>query len=230
VTLSARALCKLGGDTDGNDGLKDEIGLASDATYDARLERLIESATRQITRYCGQEFHYESARVDDLRGYGSPVLHVSKTPLLSIGSIVYDPNGSNETISSDNYELDSEAEGRIYRDGGWQWTAARASWMTVTAIPSTEESLYRVTYECGYKTRHQIDNLSITGSMSLPEDLEDACLMLAAMRYRWAPRNSVIKSEKLTTWSATYNGAADSVGMPPEVAAILDGYRRPVWA
>lgn len=222
MSLSAKALCKLGGDSDGNDGLKDEIGLASDSSQDAHLERLIEATSQNIIKYCSvPSFHYESARVDDVKGWGTPLLHVPKRPLLSIGSVVYDPQGSPQTVSSDDYLLDNGNQGRIYRDGGWLWTVSEGSQITTFPLPGTEESLYRVTYECGYKTRNQVDNLGESGSMTLPEEIEDACLILAASRYYRAYRDRTKSSERLGAWSASYSLSAS---MPPDVAMMLDEY------
>lgn len=224
MALSAQALCVLGGS---GIGLKDEIGV-SGSSEDTRLERLIESASAQIARYCGvPSFHYESAREEDHRGYGTPILHVDKVPLLSITSIVYDPQDADETVDSDGYLLDSSEEGRIYRAAGWLWTAAAGRAIGVHYMPGTEESLYRVTFAGGYVTRNQVAIDDDLDTMTLPEDLEDACIMLASMRYRWAPRSAGVKSEKMLSWSATYR---DDGGMPPEVAAMIDPWRKAVWA
>lgn len=226
MALSARALCTL-------ELVETECGVST-GTDTARIERIIEAATRAIERFCGRSegFHYESARVDDLKGYGTAILQAVKAPIVAITSIVYDPNDTAQTISSDDYTLDSADEGRIYRREGWNWSASWGQNILPHPLPGTEERIYRLTSECGYKTRNQIDNLAVSGTMSLPEDLEDACVMLASMRYRWGPRNTAIKSERLMGWSAAYRDPSTETagGLPPEVADMVSSYSRIVFA
>lgn len=223
MALSASALCTL-------DDLKTELGL-SGSSEDTRLERLIEAASDAISRYCARSFHYEAARVDDMKGYGSVLMHLPKTPVIEIASIVFDPDGANETLDADEYRIDNAAQGRIYREGGWQWTAAMERAILLHPLPGTEASLYRVTYECGYVTANQVD-LDEDLERTLPDDLEDACLQLAALRYRWKPRDPAVAGESLMSWSAQYRGGSSgaergtAAAMPAEVAGILDAYRR----
>ena len=226
MALSVRALCLI----DETNGLKGELGITGNAE-DTRLERLVETATRSILHWCGRPegFHHEAARAEDIKGYGTPILQAFKK-IIAITSIVYDPHDTAETVDSSLYFVDDADEGRIYRRGGWQWAVAHGRAILRHPLPGTEERIYRVTYECGFKTRNQIDNLSVAGTMDLPEDIEDACLMLAAMRHRWRPRNPGVKSEKLSKWSASYMNSGSGSGMPAEVELLLEPWRRVVWA
>lgn len=294
MTLSAKALCVLGG---AGEGLKDELGITG-TSEDVRLERLIESASAAIARFCGiPSFHHESARVEDHPGFGTPILHVDKRPLLSITSIVYDPQDAASTVLASEYLIDNAAQGRIYRAGGWRWTAATGISIAEHRLPGTEESLYRVTFAGGYRTRNQVkatldgaltgaavvavvvnetiptdtpdtgtirilldagtyreidytswtaktftiastsfvspndaadgNTVEITENLTLPSDLEDAATMLAALRYKWSPRDPTIASERLLSWSAKYR---ETGGMPPDVEGLLSPHVRPVWA
>lgn len=163
MTLTAKALCTLA-------DLKTELGI-SVSTEDARLERLIEAVSSEIAGHCGvPSFHYESARVDDLKGYGLPAIHTTKRPLLSIGSIVYDPQDSATTVTASEYQIDNAKQGRIYRVGGWSWTVAYGQYMISFPLPGTEESMYRVTYAGGYRTRNQVAatlNGALTGAAEI---------------------------------------------------------------
>jgi hypothetical protein len=149
LTLSAKALCTLA-------LVETELGISAGSDT-LRIERLIEAASAEIAKYCGApSFHYESARIDDLKGYGYPAIFTPKRPLLSIGSIVYDPQDAAEIIDSSEYQIDNVNQGRIYRAGGWTWSVARGQYMTSFPLPGTEESMYRVTYAGGYRTRNQV--------------------------------------------------------------------------
>ena len=171
-----------------------------------------------------------------MKGYGTPLIHLPKTPVLSIASIVWDPTDDNDTVPSTEYRIDDADMGRIYRDQGWQWTVSYGQDITEHPLPGTEERLFRATYACGYKTANQVaavgdGGLGVTGTRSLPHDLEDACLMLAALRYRWAPRDPAINTESLLDWSAGYSVTHGPGGLvPADVAAVLNPYRRVAFA
>jgi len=224
MSLSSRALCSLA-------DLKGELSITSNSE-DTRLERLIEAATSAIESYCARTegFHYEAAREDMVRGYGSPIMHSPKTPIVSIGSIVWDPDDSNETVTSTLYAIDNARQGRIYREGGWAWTAADRTYLVSTVLPGTEQRLYQITYACGYVTQNQA-NLDNTLTRNLPHALEDACIQMAGMRYRWSPADPALASEKLGSWAASYNRSGDGGGLvPASVAGVLDSYKRLVTA
>jgi len=231
MALSHNALCLMDGT---GIGLKDELGL-SGTSEDTRLERLIESVSRYIARWCRvPSFHYEEDREDTMRGYGYPAIYVPKTPLISIGSVVYDPDDSAETVDSSEYFVDNGDAGRIYRENGWLWTVAYGEQIVGHPLPGTEQTLYKVTYECGYKTRNQVDNLSVSGDMTLPQDIEDAAIQLCAMRYRWKARQIGVQSERLGDWSVQYVNAGTEAfprpAMPPEIREMLAPFRRVVFA
>lgn len=229
MTLSSNALCTLA-------DLKTELGITV-TTFDTTLERMIESSTAAIEKYCGrpQGFHWETARVDNVKGFGTVILHVPKTPLLSIASIVFDPDDANDTVAATEYRIDNAQQGRIYRENGWLWTVAFGEAILTHPLPGTEESLFRVTYAGGFKTANQVGTnppgLGVTGPRTLPYDLEDACITLAALRYRWAARDPAVNSERLLSWGASYNSdrGAGSI-VPRDVAGVLDGYARVAWA
>ena len=224
MALSSRALCTLV-------DLKGELGITND-TNDTRLERLIESATNAIERYCGRSngFHYEAARVDDLRGFSGPLMHLPKTPVVSIASIVWDPDDANDTIDSSLYALDEATQGRVYREDGWHWTAAYQEYLVDTPLPGTEQRLYRVTYACGYVTAKQAQDDALL-TRNLPHDLEDACLQLASLRYRWNPRDPNVTAEKIGSWSASYGGTAGvGAAIPDGIAGLLASHKRVVFA
>ncbi len=67
------------------------------------------------------------------------------------------------------------------------------------------------------------------GTRDLPYDLEDACILLVAKRFRRKGKDPGIKSKKLMSYAVTYGGqgAGDSVmGIPAEIAHMLNPYKR----
>lgn len=218
MALSARALCTVA-------LVETELGLSSGAD-DARIERLIESASRFIGNACGRPegFHHEAARVDKVTGKGGPLLYVPKTPLLSVDSIIYDPDDGNETIDSTEYHIVGDGStGEIYREAGWVWDVAHASAVVSTPLYGTEQQLYQVTYACGYVTRPQ------GGSMTLPEEIEDACIQLVSGRYRWQVRDPSVTSERLLSWNASYKGNTGGWDLD-SIAHLIEPYRHVEFA
>ena len=205
-----------------------ELGLTADGgVIDARVERIIESISSQISKYCGvPSFHNETARVDKVKSYGGTKLFAPKRPVNSIASIIYDPDDSAVTVSSDNYSIDSAAKGVVYSAMGWLWTTVGRQRITFTPVAGAEQRLYQITYDCGFVTQNQKD-LDALLTKTIPLDLEDAATLMAASRYLRSSRDPSIKSEKLLSWSASYGstGSNNNAGIPDDIAGMLSNYR-----
>lgn len=185
------------------------------------LERLVNSVSAQIGQYVGRDLTFESARVDNLRGYGTTFLVVTKTPLKVLTSITF----AGDTVDSADFSIDNADAGLIYRRTGWIWTAPRRAGITNPPMPGMEERLYQITYDGGWVSPAQ------TGTRDLPFDLEDAAIRMIISRARQKGRDLSIKSEKLGSWGASYGaGDASGNGIPSEVAAVLNRYKSVVGA
>lgn len=221
MTLATYALTTL-------EAARLELGL-TDSDNDIQLERIINAASKAIERYCGREFSFARARVEDVPGTGGFFLFLSRTPVLEVASVAFDGG----TIDEDSYEIHSADGGILRANGGWAWTAGTSGLVTVEPLVGTERNLYRVTYSGGYVTEGQIDATDETGlavARTLPYDLEQACLLLTTDRYRRQGRDPSIASESLLSHSVSYRAddylRATTGGLPAEVAAMLQPYRR----
>lgn len=192
-----------------------ELGLVSGAQDDL-LARLINVASDSIERSLGRKLYYEADIAESVGGFGTMFLMASRTPIVALDSITY----SGDTIGSDNYEISNADAGLIYGVAPWRFTSPAVSGITRDPYPGGTRKLYVITYDGGWVTQPQVDD---DGSLtrSLPWDIEDACLMLVATRYRSIGRDRSVASEKLLSWSASYRDSS----VAPEVEAILDGYR-----
>lgn len=213
VDLTSDALTTL-------DTVKDELGI-SVSTYDDTLKRLINAVSRRIRSYCERVFYFEEDVEESVAGFGDTKLVVSRRPIVEISSITYD----GETVSSDDYSIHSDEAGIIYRETGWAWTARLLKNVTADPKPGTEQKLFVVTYDAGWVTPQQVvDDPTLT--RTLPEDLEDACLMAVTSRYQSKGQDLLIKSEKSLNYSVTYDGGRDI--LPAGVKEMLNPYRS-VW-
>lgn len=218
------ALCKL-------DDLKADLGI-SGATYDTALERRILAASQMIEAYCGRKFR-QGTRAEKLPGYGTSRLLPSVLPIVSVTSVVFDDGSA---IDAANYSVETDSNGdgwALYAPFGWQWTAAGLQGIDRQPIPlvGSERRAFTVTYVGGYG----LPNDTTPPSPTLPTIISEACIMLAGTLWRRRGRDANVMAESVGDASVQfgYLGGVDSApgerfGIPHEIAAMLDGYRRAV--
>jgi hypothetical protein len=201
--------------------VKTELSITG-SSDDAYLERLIDAASAFIASYCRREFHSQSSIAEKVAGHGGKFLTVAVTPITTLTSISYDGSA----VGSDNYEIHDADAGLIYALGAWVWTADHLQSIGQEALGRRERKLYTVTYDGGYVTPEQ------GGSVTLPKDLEDACISLVVMRYRQKGRDPAVKTERLMEASIGYAATSGSTGSDPLQAtapwvySILQRYMR----
>ena len=185
-----------------------ELSLTADA-QDAELTRYIDTASDQIERYVNRKLYYGSAIAEKVAGSGDAFLWISRTPLSSITSVVYDSS----TVGSSTYEIYEADQGSIYRSAGWN----------DTKISATDYTRYQVTYVGGWITPQQAaDDVALT--RNLPWDLETACISIVVGLWRQKGADRTIRSESVLNTSVNYERHAG--GIDPSVRAILDTYKR----
>lgn len=187
-----------------NDNL---IGLINSASG------FMEEATRRV-------LWRDTAIVENVAGFGWFSLIMSRTPINALTSITKD----GETVSLTDVKIEDPKAGLISRTGGWENTAQVARDISKGPLPGTEETLFAVTYDGGYYTRPQTDaSGSLTDTdITLPWDLEDACIELVRNFPRRTGRDSSVKSERLLSWSASYV----QTFAPQAVMDVLQFHRR----
>ena len=204
--------------------VKEELGITGTASDNA-LIRLINAATDQIEQFCNRTFHRETTIAEKTSGYADHFLALLKPRINSIASITFDGSA----ISSADYEI-HDAEAGIVRSktGPWTWTASVVQEIEQTPFTGSEQKLFTVTYDGGWYTRKQNDDVP-ANTRTLPWDLEHAANLLVNHYFRGMGRDPSIKSESLMSWSASYGGSAGSSfaqGLPDDVASILLRYQR----
>ena len=214
MTLSSDALTTIA-------ACEEALGIASGAE-DTYLTRLIETTSSRIKTYCGRTFYRSDDIEEDVPGYGTSHLLLSRRPIVgAITSITYDT----ASIDSDSYKILDADAGILYNSTGWILTSSGVNNMTSDAYPGSEDPLYQVTYDGGYVTPNQVD-LTTFATRTLPYDLEQACIDFVTWFYRKKGKSPGVTSEKLLSWAVSYGGV-NTQGIPDEIAAVLDSYKRP---
>lgn len=205
-----------------------DLGISSDAT----VERCVTAASRAIATYCGRKFEKGTALVEYPAGYGRPVLILSRPPILTITSVVE----AGSTLASTEYTVEGElAEAGLLRrvSGVWMFTATVGGRITDVLDAHQGESGsfgITVTYDGGYSTPGQI-LLAGSGTITLPEDVQEAAIITATQIYRQRGTDANVASESIGDWSVTYAGTNTAIGrggpIPERAAALLGPYMRP---
>lgn len=177
--------------------VKAELGITA-TTYDALLSQYISSESAKIIAFCNRGFARETITEKFTLDYPYTqiALRLSRYPVASITSVVT----SNETLSSDEYELD--ATGILYR------------------LADSSDDDTRLPWACAYVTV-----VYVAGYLAVPAAVADACLQLVSRRYFSKGRDSSVRSEEINgVASVSYRDGAASEAIPDDVAMILTQY------
>jgi len=194
----------------------DEIDVEDDAgTLRARVERYITAASMTAARIIDRPLHYDPAVVERVAGSGGNRLLLSRTPIVSIASVVID----GEAADVADIVVESRTAGILYREAGWPWAPQLQPGPSYHPLPGTEAPSIVVTYAGGWVTPTQVAGpLTLT----VPEDLADAVLELVTSRWKRRGNDLRVTSSNNTASSYAFGG----VSMPPEVLAVFESYQR----
>lgn len=202
--------------------LRDELGLA-DNSQDGRLERYDLQASAAIQAYCDREFRKE-ATTERLQGSGTQRLVLSRTPLVSIASVVID----GETIDADEYEIEDAAAGILYRENGWpRLDNVVAGSISRDSMAGTGKADIVVTYTGGYVLPNDT-----VGTRNLPVELEQACILTVTSLFRGRGRDRAVASKATGDASISYRLPNQIIGVgaggviPDEAVGLLAKFRR----
>lgn len=183
----------------------------------ARCEQVINAASEDIENACGRKFGRQVGKVEKLAGFDGQRLYLALNPVESVASVAFDGSA----IDASSYELFAE-EGYLYRRTGWVWTALSQSMIAPMQLPGSEEKRFTVTYTGGYA----LAGVGRTpGTYPQPYGLEEACLALAAYRFRQTPKNPALSVEQAGNASRSYSGGK-APGIPDYIAQQLEAYVR----
>lgn len=187
--------------------LKAELKIAaSDRTKDARLLSLIRQATDRINAECGRPFGKEAvSETFWLDSCENPsVLVLNRRPVVSPVDSVTEGVDSVTVLEATDYTLVNPERGILARGSGANgWSGWRSSKIVVV-------------YTGGFTLLNE-----------LPQNIERACLDLAAHYYHTSGRDQTVTAVNIPdVGSRNYASPAPGGALPPGVLDLLRPYRK----
>lgn len=173
--------------------VKEWLGiLPSSIDDDTLLERLIDAVSKKITDAIGRAI--ESTEYDEYyTGYSPRKLALKNYPVTAVDTL---------TISGEDVPAWTEETGEGYIILGNDTIALNGSY----SFRTTEFNNVHIVYTAGYA--------------AIPDDLEQACIDLVALRYR--SRDRIGQQSKILAGETVRYSVVD---LPPEVAEVVARYK-----
>jgi len=210
-----------------------ELGAPDDDKNKAIVERIINAVSDRIAAEAGGRiFQRSTGIVEKHPGHSDYRLALGRAPIIgSITSIIllqFDGT-SLSTFDADSFEIESVADGILFRMAGWPDTQRPGRSIRGNLLPGTERKSVQITYDGGYVTPEQARNDALL-TRDLPFDLEEACLIGVASLYRGRGQNLKVNNEQTsdaaTSWrDPGVRGTPPSI-IPREVIQIARSYMR----
>ncbi len=184
---------------------------AWDYSKDKFIERLVNSASEMISKYCNRKFIADTYS-EYYKGSGRQKLVLNQYPVNYITSVKVDSaslTAGTDYVTADQTYLD---QGIIFKNNGWTWYGYLTGLVGELTAPVDN---IEVVYSAGY-------TLSPEASRTLPYDLEDACISLVSTQYE------MIGSKQLTKETIGPLSSDFIQGLPWDVKQTLDKYAKRV--
>jgi hypothetical protein len=195
-----------------------DLGVSSTAT----IERIVTATSRAIATYCNRTFEKAIEITENVPGYGRPVITLSRWPILAISSIT--ERGT--LVDAGQYEVIDADIGQIKRlYGCWANTASLGGRITSSELDRYPDSTVygiQVEYDAGYVTPGQNATAPIQyPDVTLPEDIQQAAIIVATQWYRSIGVDQNVQSESLGDWSVSYFAKKAEGGVFPKIVEQL---------
>jgi hypothetical protein len=187
---------------------------AWDYSKDVFIERLINSTSNMVSKYCGRYFIAET--YDEFyTGLASPTLILNQFPVNYISSVKV--NSSSYTAGTDYLTAVSTYldRGLLVRESGWPWDGYLTGLVGEQTAPIKN---IEVVYSAGYTLEPEL-------SRTLPYDIEDAVISIVADLYG-EQQDGTVGLKRLTQGKLTYEWATGS--KTDQYSSVLDKYKKQV--
>ena len=220
MALNANALTEL-------QTVKDDLGITV-STYDARIERLINSVSSAIDAYCRRTFARGNL-VEKVAGKGTPNIMLARPPIVVVNSL--DDDGS-ALVEGDDFEIESVGAAILKRIGtAWSWHTLGTGGISNDPIAGYERKLITVDYDGGYTTPHQVTTAVYPGPSTLPSQIEEAAIMSVVSAFHSVGDDRRIANERLMDAAIAYGARNKITGrgmgglLVDDAVAILEPFR-----
>lgn len=220
ATLSAHALTTL-------QAVKDELSLGvAPHADDDYLTKRINAVSDDIEKFCGRHFELvtlSGATAEKHPADGQLEFLLEHSPLVTLTGVAF----ADVDLDAGLYEVVDTEAGRVRLLYGAADESMIAANITGDPLPGTSRRLYAVSYTGGYVLPKD-DGVGVPPAVrTLPDGLEDACILEVVSRYRQRGRDRAVTSEKIMSWSETRAAPESGAsGLTPEVERKVRGYRR----
>jgi len=191
-------------------------------TADASVQRMVTAASRAIATFCGRTFQLEEL-TEHPTSYGGAFVLLNRAPVVEVLSV----HEFGRELAPEEFRSVGD-HGTLARIGPpWRETVAEVGGIISRTVRDWEGAPspdgITVVYRGGYVTPGQAE-LTPALVVTLPEDIQEAAVMVATSAYRRRGMFGDIQAESLGDWSVTYRAAQQSI-LAPEVQGMLAAYR-----
>ena len=187
---------------------------AWDYSKDRFIERLINSVSGMISKYCNRKFIADTY-TEYYKGHGRQKLILNQYPINRITSVKVDSaalTAGTDYVTSDQTYLD---QGMVFKPNGWTWYGYLTG---LVGEPTAPVDNIEVIYSAGY-------TLEPETVRDLPYDLEDVCVSMVADLYS-EQQDGTVGLKQLVQGKLTY--VWDTNSLIQQYSSVLDAYRKRV--
>jgi hypothetical protein len=185
---------------------------AWDYSKDNHIERLINSVSSMVAKYCNRKFIADTYS-EFYKGSGRQKLVLNQYPINAITSVKVDSaalTAGTDYVTSDATYND---QGIIFKPNGWTWYGYLTGLVGELTAPVDN---IEVVYSAGY-------TLEPEASRDLPWDLEQAVVSMVADLYE-TQQDGTVGLKRLTQGKLTYEWADNP--LIQQYASVLDAYKK----
>lgn len=201
------------------------LGTTATSTIDDdAMTNTLRNATDACETYVGRILR-QQVMSERVPSFGGLVLDVEQTPVQTVTQILNDPDGGGAVIGSTTYSIMNQKSGLIYRSLGWAWSAGIVTDLVGHVVPGSELRIFQVDYTGGF-----VESTAISTGLSMPHDIEQACLETAKSWWLGRLNNPSVVEKAVGDLRVKFSGAdareLQRSPIPTRAQGLLSPYQR----
>lgn len=181
----------------------------------ARIESIIDDVSVRMADFCNRSFEEVTDLQEIVSTTGSQFLRLRHAPVTAISEVVRLDDDGNvaETITGVFIHRDGKA-GLVFRRNGFRMGGTFEGSIDARTVVTPTPNRIRVTYSGGFATPGQNENDVVNfPAVTLPGDLQEACLVEVVNRFLNRGRNRDIDSRSTADATVTFREGSDLLKM-----------------